>query len=118
MKSLKLLAAVALFSLGAKAQTINDVPIADIDVDYVEIVGSAKAFSNKLNISLDFGQHTKLFSSSKSTTILDENGKNLEFNSMVDALNFMAKHGYNMVQAYTVTQGNSNVYHYLLRKEK
>lgn len=117
MKNLKFLAGALLLAAGVQAQTVNDVPLKDIDVDYVEIVGTSKLMSTKLNISLDFGQQTKLFSAGKEVMVKDEGGKNIEFNSMVDALNFMAKNGFEMVQAYIVSANNQNVYHYLLHKK-
>lgn len=101
------------------AQTVNDVPIKDIDVEYVQIVGTSRLLSNKVTIEIDFGQVNKLFSSDKDTRIKDANGKNMIFNSMIDALNFMTGNGYEFVQAYALTMGNNqNVYHYLLRKKK
>lgn len=36
---------------------------------------------------------------------------------MVDAMNFMGKLGWKFVQAYAVTIGNNNVYHWLLYKD-
>lgn len=99
------------------AQTVNDVPLKDIDVEYVRIVGSAKLLSTKVTIQIDFGQHDKLFKS-KDTQIRDENGKLLTLNSMVDALNFMSKYGYEFEDAYAISVGGTNVYHYLMRKKK
>jgi hypothetical protein len=108
-----------LFLTAAQSQTVNDTPVKDIDVDYVQIVGTSRLLSNKVTIEIDFGQENKLFSSDKDTRIKDANGKNLVFNSMVDALNFMTKNGYEFVQAYAFSAGsNQNVYHYLLRKKK
>jgi hypothetical protein len=100
------------------SQTVNDTPIKDIDVEFVQIVGTSKLFKNKVTIQLDFGQSVKFFSSGKETQIKDENGKRLSFNSMIDALNFMSKNGYDFVHAYAITIGNQNVYHYLLQKRK
>ena len=99
------------------SQTVNDVPIKDIDVEYVQIVGTSRLLSNKLSIEIDFGQENKIFSD-KDTRVKDANGKNLIFNSMIDALNFMTQNGYEFVQAYAITVSNQNVYHYLLRKKK
>ena len=99
------------------SQTVNDVPIKNIDVEYIQIVGTSKMLSNKLTIELDFGQEDKLFNA-KDTQVKDENGKRLEFNSMIDALNFLSKNGYEFVDAYAITIGNQNVYHYMLRKKK
>jgi len=36
---------------------------------------------------------------------------------MIDALNFMSKNEYEFVQAYALTVGNQNVYHYLMKKK-
>ncbi len=35
---------------------------------------------------------------------------------MVDAMNYMGKRGWEFEQAYVVTIGNQNVYHWLLSK--
>lgn len=118
MKKIFVLLALLAGALSMKAQTVNGILIKDIDSDYMQIVGTAKFMSTKLSILLDFGQNTKLFSGGKETIVKDENGKNMEFNSMVDALNFFSKHGYEFASAYVVTVGNQNVYHYLLKKKK
>jgi hypothetical protein len=119
MKKLLLIHIITLItSIDANAQTVNDIPLKDIDVDYVQIVGTSRLLSNKLTIEIDFGQENKLFSSDKDTRVKDANGKNLIFNSMIDALNFMVKNNYEFVQAYAFAVGNQNVYHYLLRRKK
>ena len=119
MKKILFYTILGMFSaFNANSQTVNDIPLKDIDVDYVQIVGTSKLLSNKLTIEIDFGQENKLFSSDKDTRVKDVNGKNMIFNSMIDALNFMTKNGYEFVQAYAITVSNQNVYHYLLRKKK
>jgi hypothetical protein len=108
-----LLAAKASFS-----QTVNGVPLKDIDVEYVQIVGTARgAWSQKVKIDINFGQKLKAFTS-EDTEIKDENGKELKLNSMIDALNFMVENKYEFVTAYAITILNQNVYHFLLRKTK
>lgn len=118
MKTIILLTFLVVGSLNLTAQTVNDIPIKDIDVEYVQIVGTSKLFSTKLTIQIDFGQRTKFFSSGTETIVKDENGKALDFNSMIDALNFMSKNGFEFVNAYVITISNQNVYHYLLRNRK
>ena len=111
MKKLFLIAAITFIGLQESySQTINDIPFSKIDVEYVQIMGVNKFMSSKLSITLDFGQHTKLFGIND-VWVKDENGDKIEFNSMVDALNFMGKNGYDFVTAYTVTIGNQNVYY-------
>jgi len=99
------------------SQSVNDVPIKDIDVDYIQIVGTSKLMSNKVTVEIDFGQENKYWSA-KDTQVKDENGKLVVFNSMIDALNFLSKNGYEFVNAYAITIGNQNVYHYMLKKKK
>lgn len=98
------------------SQTVNGKLIKDLDVDYVEIVGWNKIFSKKVTVEIDFGQVDKFFKS-KDTEIRDENDKRVVFNSMIDALNFMSKSGYEFVTAYIVKEGDSSKYHYILRKK-
>jgi hypothetical protein len=105
------------FSFSSFSQTVNDIPIKDIDVQYIEIVGTGKIFSTKLTIQIDFGQHDKVFRT-KDTQVKDLDGKLMIFNSMVDAMNFFGTNGYEFEQAYVVTVSNSNIYHYLMRKEQ
>ncbi|MBL87209.1 MAG: hypothetical protein CMO82_11185 [Winogradskyella sp.] len=116
MKKLFLILAFISF-LSASSQTVNDIPISDIDAEYIQILGTHKAFSRKLTISLDFGQKVKDFGSGKELQLKDENGDKLIFNSMIDALNYMSKHGFEFVQAYAISVGGQNVYHYLLRRK-
>ena len=118
MKKAMFLVGILFFGLGELySQSINDVPIKDIDVEHVEIVGTSKVVGSKMNIDIDFGQQNKLFLGT-SRQIKDSDGKSMEFSSMIDALNFMSKSGYEFVQAYVVTINNQVAYHYLLRKKK
>jgi len=117
MKIILLTTTAFLFNLYSSfSQTVNDVPIKSLDVDYVEIVGQY-FHRNKISIELDYGQETKL-RSTNDTRLKDENGKSLTFDSMIGALNFMSKNGYDFVQAYSVGPDSARVHHYLLRKKK
>jgi hypothetical protein len=110
---------IALLALSATTfgQTVNGVPLKDINVEYVQIVGTSRgAWGEKTKIDINFGQKLKFFTQ-KDTELRDENGKEFILNSMVDALNFMSENNYEFVTAYTVTVLNSNVYHFLLRKK-
>jgi hypothetical protein len=88
---------------------------------YCEIVGTQKFLNpDKVIVSIDFGQAATRdnFWGYNDQRIRDEKGKVANFNSMVDALNYMGERGWEFVQAYTITMGNSNVYHWLLRADK
>lgn len=80
---------------------------------YCQIVGKGRLFSLKISIEIDFGQSRSFFVDNR--TLRNEDGSRKIFNSMVDALNYMSSDGWDFVQAYTITIGNQNVYHYLLR---
>lgn len=80
---------------------------------YCEIVGTERLLSTKVTITVDFGQRMKFFADNR---MKDETGKPLVFNSMIDALNFMGKQGWEFAQAYAITISNQNVYHFLMKK--
>ncbi|MCX6234198.1 MAG: hypothetical protein NT175_05650 [Bacteroidetes bacterium] len=81
---------------------------------YCEIVGQSKMLSNKVTIEIDFGQKTKFFENRKLKDPVT--GNPVVFNSMIDALNFMGKDGWEFVQAYLIGESNVYVYHFLLKK--
>lgn len=82
---------------------------------YCELLGQSKIFSSKITVTIDFGQNQW-----QNNKLVNENGKALSFNSMIDAMNFMGKLGWEFEHAYVVTVGNGssaqNVYHWLLSK--
>lgn len=82
---------------------------------YCELVGMAKLFSLKVAVSVDYGEERSFFQDTRMRD--DQTGKVTSFNSMVDALNYMGTKGWVFEQAYIVTTGNQNVYHWLLKKK-
>lgn len=84
---------------------------------YAELVGTGTNFfgNNKnVKVALDLGQYQSAF---KSYNIQDENNKDIKFNSMVGAMNYMGERGWKFIQAYVITHGNQNVYHWLMYKD-
>jgi len=119
MKNLTLIAALCI-AAPATAQTVNNTPLADIDAEYLEVKPSGKLFENTLNLVIDYGQRTKTFTSVEKESVLKDNsGKNMQFNSMVHALNYMHGLGYELVQVYPVpVNEKDNEYHYILKKKQ
>ena len=80
-----------------------------------------KLMSIKIRITVDYGTHEK---AATDLRVKDENGKPIDFVSMVAALNYLGDRGWEFVQAYVVTMpgvgtsGGSNVYHWLLKRPK
>ena len=65
-----------------------------------------RLLSTKCTVRIDFGQETaNHFSDNR---LVDENGKPIVFNSMIDALNYMSKLGWDFVQAYVTTMDSSD----------
>lgn len=84
---------------------------------YCMILGWQMLFSTKVIITVDFGQDRSWKAKENSVIIDSKTGKAQRFNSMIDALNYMAQKGWTFVNAYVITTGNQNVYHWLLKKE-
>ena len=110
MKKILFLNLFVLFAFCSNAQ--EQVPNVQPMV-YCEIVGTEKFLSTKCTVMIDYGQEQKVFSDH---SLVDENGKRITFNSMVEALNFMSKLGWKFEHAYVVTHSQQNVYHWLLSK--
>jgi len=116
-KSIYIFCLFIVWNISSYAQTVNNVPIKDIDVEYIQIVGTARPFSNKISIVLDFGQ-TSRFLNAKENHVRDDEGNLVIFNSMIDALNFFSTNGYEFKHAYAISVANQNVYHYLLKRKE
>jgi hypothetical protein len=112
MKKLILLSLIVLMSVPMFAQENTSNEKTRDSFLYAEILGYSKFLSTKVSVTIDFGQNTTLF---EDTRLRDENGKVINFNSMVDAMNWMGAQGWEFVQAYTITEGQQNVYHWLLK---
>ena len=110
-KTLSFLAALFTF-VAAIAQADNTHRV------YAELLGAEKGlFSNKVTVTIDFGQNVSFWKKNRDNKIVDENGKEIVFNSMVDAMNYMGERGWVFQQAYVVSSGQQNVYHWLLYKD-
>ena len=76
---------------------------------YCELVGTQATPLSKAAISVDFGQRMR------GDVLVDDEGKPLKFNSMIDAMNYMAQRGWEFEAAYPVGKGDLT-YHWLLSK--
>lgn len=107
MKKVLLFALFAVFSLVVNAQNYkNDgKPYAF----YCQLVGF-KNLAAQLRLKV-------LWNNMKDENNLrDENGEKIEFNTMVDAMNYMSKRGWDYVECVTYREGTNNVVHYIFRK--
>lgn len=83
---------------------------------YCEVVATGKLFSNKVTIDIDYGEERSFW---KDNRLKDEDGKLKKFNSVIDAINYLGKVGWKLVNAFPVTVGSSGpyVYHYVFKKD-
>ena len=68
--------------------------------EYCELIGLDKLVSSKKWTSVDYGTHKK---ATADLRIKDENGKPINFVSMIAALNYLGDRGWEFVQAYILT---------------
>ena len=81
--------------------------------EYCLIIGTGKLFSTKVTIEIDFGQKQKIYGDNR---LRGTGGKLIEFESMVDALNFMNSKGWELYAAYPMTSNMGTAYHYLMKR--
>ncbi len=105
-----LLVGICLFNV-SKAQT---------NTYYCEIKGAEKEISSGLNIVFDLGTGPVygVWSNLKDNQkMVDQNGKEIKFNSMVDAGNYMSSKGWKFLQAYSSTYSSDCIIHWIFTKE-
>ena len=101
----------------AGAQSIDDVPLKEINAQYVKLRAEVVPFKNKISVSIDYGQSNAMVNV-KSNLLNDESGKPMAFNSMIDALNFFMNHNYELFEVYTLSTDMSSTAHYILKRKK
>lgn len=87
---------------------------------YCEIKGMQKELSSGLKIVFDFGE-SQVYSIwsglNNKQRLVDDNGEEIEFNSMVDAANYMSEKGWSFQQAYTSFYSGNAIQHWIFYKE-
>lgn len=119
MKKILLIFLLCVF--GFKSSNIQaqqaDIPEGKYRV-YCQLLGVSKFLKpHSVRIIADFGQKRNYWKSGGDMMIVDKEGNKIEFNSMVDAMNYFGRYGWKFVQAYALTMGQQNVYHWLLYKD-
>ena len=69
---------------------------------YAQLSCEQQLFSSKVKVSIDFGQSTSWLTSMSDSRLVDRNGKEIKFNSMIDALNYLTQFGWRFAQAYVI----------------
>ncbi|MDB5014145.1 MAG: hypothetical protein JWQ25_2347 [Daejeonella sp.] len=102
---------MALFIMGAQhsfAQTDS------LKVEqFCQIIARPRLFSSRVTIDMDFGGEKKFWND---TRLKSQQGQVRKFNTVVDAMNFMAKEGWTFMNAYPVKTYGVEIYHLAFKK--
>jgi hypothetical protein len=108
--------AVCLAFSKVKAQTVNGVRLSEIRATYIEVSEFRRPASDRILIKLEFGQ--KVVNQRADAVIKDDNGKELEFNSVIDCINKLKNYGYELAEVYvTQSDGSTNGKYYILKRK-
>ena len=80
---------------------------------YCQVIATPRLLSNKVTISIDFGEEKSIWSDNRIKNI---DGKLKKFNTVIDALNFMGREGWSFINAFPVTTGTTTIYHFAFKK--
>lgn len=116
MKKLSLFILFAIFGTLSFSQNMVESKVSKDTTQYTycQILGTSRFLSNKVTVEIDFGQFRSIWEDNRLKD--PATGERIVFNSMIDALNYMGKQGWEFVQAYAFNVGNQNVYHFLMKK--
>ena len=104
-----ILIALLLSSIQGKAQ--QDTTSVE---QYCEVVATGRLLSNKVTIDIDYGEQRSMW---KDHRLKSEDGKLKKFNSVIDAINYLGKEGWKLVNAFPVSSVNGPmIYHYVFKK--
>lgn len=97
---------------------VDRVDINGMDNEFIQIIGYQKGWlGEKVIVNIDYGQKTSNFGR-RNQLIADNLGRVIEFHSMIDALNYLTKHGWVYVDNFPMSSSQGSAYHYLLRRKR
>lgn len=106
---------ICAFSFTAQAQLVDGVPLTEIESTYVQLIPRGRLFVSKIRVRVDLGQDLTKVNINESM-ISDENGRVVDFNSMVDVLNYFDQLGYEYIGSENFNEGSS--IQYTLRRKR
>ncbi len=115
MKNLLIIVFLIAGTCSLSAQTVNGISLKDIESDYIQIYATApKMNSNKVYLTIDFGQDVKSMADKDNT--LKKDGEPLMFNSVIDGLNYLYLRGYEYLDNYPISGLGGSIYYFILKK--
>lgn len=107
MKTLLIISLAFFASIASNAQT--DTSRVE---QYCEVIATPRLLSNRVTIEINYGEEQPYWRDNRFTI----EGRLKKFNSVIDALNYMGREGWLFVNAFPVTSGTSQIYHYGFKK--
>lgn len=93
-----------------QAQYVNEVPISELDADYVMIWSDlGPLLSSKITVRIDYGQ------GGRTPQITDEKRRVISFNGMIAAINMMSKSGFEIDRIIRDPKNDTD-YYYMKRR--
>lgn len=120
MKKILIIIAILGLAVTGYAQESDTIPAPKTKTVFAQIMGINKnvlGIGNKISVEIDFGDENNFWGRDGRNEVVDENGKEMKFNTMVDAMNFMGERGWVYTDSYVITVGQQHVIHWLLQKE-
>jgi len=114
---------ITYFYLDSKKKITKKIPIDSVykvsyENDNIEVfcdlVSKKKFLGTSQNISINYGDRDSLWQDQKIFALTDRELKN--FNTIIDALNFMGNEGWTTISSYSTSQNSYIVEHYILKK--
>lgn len=94
-----------------RAQYVNEVPIGELDADYVMIWSdSGPLLSSKITVRIDYGQ------GGRTPQITDDRRRVISFNGMIAAINMMSKNGFEIDRIIRDPKNDTD-YYYMKRRD-
>ena len=93
---------------------IDGVDVNEMDIRFIEIIGSEDVFSQRVVVSVYYGQPMGWGDNQQ---IKGADGRNMKFNGMIDALNFLYKKGWDFISAHVDTTSYPHINHYILKRK-
>ena len=101
------------------AQTLQGIALANLDVTNIRIyqIQGASIFS-RYDVCIDFGNGTVARSNSKNNPFKNQIDEPINFNTMMEALNFFSKHSFELAEAYHSGADDNTSGHFFILKRK
>jgi hypothetical protein len=110
MKHLSILVIILLSTFTSFSQKDKDTTRVE---QYCQVVATPRLLSNRVTIDIDYGEERSIW---RDNRVKADDGRLKKFNTTIDALNYMGKDGWTLVNAFPVFTANTQVYHYVFKK--